>query len=214
MKTWRECCSPHGRYESPTRTAWRSEPSPSVKTEASSTRLPSSCTSPSLPTPTESTLNDTRQGCADDFVSSTCGTTEIDEWAGVVLEKLPHQLKKYWEKKTLCWVWERPVSEHSPEDTRKQIQRGKRPLEVNRRLGWNWLFIGLNPWNPHLSLSGLFNWKGFDILLCYFPLSPPDLFIDSRSTRLCSWKPKHQPLAQKVGFNPTREILTSLFIYI
>lgn len=106
MKTWRECCSPHGRYESPTRTAWRSEPSPTVKTEASSTRRPSSSTSPSLPTPTESTLNDTRQRCADDFVSSTCGTTEIDEWAGVVLEKLPHQLKNT-EKKRLCVECER-----------------------------------------------------------------------------------------------------------
>lgn len=173
MKTWRECCSPHGRYESPTRTAWRSEPSPTVKTEASSTRRPSSSTSPSLPTPTESTLNDTRQRCADDFVSSTCGTTEIDEWAGG-FGKVATSVKKYWEKKTLCWVWERPVSEHSPKDTRKQIQREKRPLEVNRRLGWNWLFIGINPWNPRLSLSGLFNWK---VLIFCFVILPCPLQI-------------------------------------
>lgn len=64
-RTWRECCSPRRRYGSPTRTAWRSEPSPTAKTEASSTRRPSSSTSPSLPTPTESTLNGAGQRCGD-----------------------------------------------------------------------------------------------------------------------------------------------------
>lgn len=83
--------------------------------------------------------------------------------------KCCHISKKYWEKKTLCWVWERPVSAHSPEDTRKQTQSGKRPLEVNRRLGWNWLFIGLNPWNPRVSLSGQFNWNVLIFCFVIFP---------------------------------------------
>lgn len=57
MRTWRGCCSPSGLCESHIHTAWRSEPSLTVKMEALSTRPPSSSTSLSLPTPTESTLN-------------------------------------------------------------------------------------------------------------------------------------------------------------
>lgn len=78
MRIWRECCSPHGHYESPTHTAWRSVPSLIAKTEALSTRQPSSCILPSLPTPTKSTLNDVGGGSV--VVSCNLHITETPMW--------------------------------------------------------------------------------------------------------------------------------------
>lgn len=90
IRTWREFCSPQGRYESPTRTASRSEPSFTARTGASSTKRPSSFTSLSLPTLTESTLNGLRWRCGDKLTCSTPGWEEhganerrlfLDKWS-------------------------------------------------------------------------------------------------------------------------------------
>lgn len=105
-RTWRECCSPHRRYGNPTRTAWRSEPSPTAKTEASSTRRPSSSISPSLPTPTESTLNDVGQRCGDGLRpphAAPPGWTR--EWVWF-LGKVATSVNKL-RKKRLCVQYER-----------------------------------------------------------------------------------------------------------